>query len=93
MQTITEEMKWRQSMVKLAKKEGVTKTARKFRVNRQYVYRWLKRYDGSVRSLANITTKPHHHPNEHTKEEIKLITDMYNKNKNTGLFVFWLKLK
>ena len=93
MQTITEEMKWRQSMVKLAKKEGVTKTARKFRVNRQYVYRWLKRYDGSVRSLANITTKPHSHPNEHTKEEIKLITDMYKKNKDTGLVVFWVKLQ
>ncbi len=88
MQTITEEMKWRQSMVKLAKKEGVTKTARKFRVNRQYVYRWLKRYDGSIRSLANITTKPHNHPNQHTKEEIKLIRDMYNKNKDTGLVVF-----
>lgn len=93
MQTITEEMKWRQSMVKLAKKEGVTKTARKFRVNRQYVYRWLKRYNGDVRSLANITTKPHHHPNEHTQEEIKLIRDMYKKNKETGLVVFWVKLQ
>jgi len=93
MQTITEEMKWRQSMVKLAKKEGVTKTARKFRVNRQYVYRWLKRYDGTVRSLGNISTKPKHHPNEHTEEEKKLIKDMYKKNKETGLVVFWVKLK
>ena len=93
MQTITEEMKWRQSMVKLAKKEGVTKAARKFRVNRQYVYRWLKRYDGTVRSLANISTKPKHHPREHTEEEIKLIKDMYKKNKETGLVVFWVKLK
>lgn len=77
MQTITEEMKWLQSIVKLAKKEGVTKTARKFRVNRQYVYRWLKRYDGTVRSLANKSTKPKHHPKEHTEEEIKLIKNMY----------------
>lgn len=93
MQTITEEMKWRQSMVKLAKKEGVTKTSRKFKVNRQYVYRWLKRYDGTVRSLANKSTKPKHHPSEHTEEEIKLIKDMYKKNKETGLVVFWVKLK
>ncbi len=93
MQTITEEMKWRQSMIRLAKKEGVSKAARKFKVNRQYVYRWLKRYNGDVRSLANITTKPHKHPNEHTTSEIKLIKDMYKKNKETGLVVFWVKLK
>ena len=93
MQTITEEMKWRQSMIKLAKKEGVTKAARKFKVNRQYVYRWIKRYNGDVRSLANKTTKPHKHPNEHTTSEIKLIKDMYKKNKETGLVVFWVKLR
>lgn len=90
---ITEEMKWRESLIKNAKRYGVSNAARRYKVNRQYIYRWMKRYDGTVRSLANKSTKPHHHPNEHTKEEIKLIRDMYKKNKDTGLVVFWVKLR
>ena len=40
----------------------------------------MRRYDGTLDSLRDKSKKPHHHPNEHTKEEIKLIKDMYAKN-------------
>lgn len=62
-------------------------------MNRQYVYRWRKRYDGTLQSLADKSHRPHHHPNEHTPEELKLITDMRKRNTNAGLVVFWVKLR
>ncbi|MFV0441186.1 MAG: helix-turn-helix domain-containing protein [Lachnospirales bacterium] len=70
MNIITQKTKYRLSLVKYAKKHGVTKAAIKYNTNRQYIYRWLKRYDGTMESLVNKYTKPHHHPNEHTQEEI-----------------------
>lgn len=93
MKAINEKMKWRESMIKYAKRNNVSEAARKYKVNRQYVYRWLKRYDGTTRSLADRTTKPYHHPNQHTEEELKLIHNMWKKNKDVGLVVFWVKLR
>lgn len=92
-QIITQEMRYRLSLIKHAKKFGVTKTAIKYKTNRQYIYRWLNRYDGNIRSLANLSTKPKSHPKAHTQDEIKLIVDMYRRNLDTGLVVFWVKLR
>jgi transposase InsO family protein len=92
-QIITQQMRYRKSLISYAKKHGVTKTAITYKTNRQYVYRWLQRYNGDIRSLANASTKPKSHPNAHTSQEIKLIRDMYMHNKNTGLVRFWIKLK
>lgn len=92
-QTITQLMRYRESLIKYAIKNGVTKTAIKYNTNRQYVYRWLKRYDGTIRSLSNLSTKPHSHPKAHTQQEIKLIKDMRKRNLDLGLIVFWVKLK
>ena len=46
-----------------------------------------------LQSLADKSHRPHHHPNEHTPEELKLITDMRKRNTNAGLAVFWVKLR
>ena len=64
----------------------------KYRVNRQYIYRWRNRYNGPIDSLRNQSRRPHHHPNQHTLEELKLIADMRRRNPYTGLVVFWVKL-
>ena len=93
MNTVTQDMMFRQALIKYAEKKGVTKAAIRYKTNRQYVYRWMKRYDGTLQSLADRSHRPHHHPNEHTPEEIKLITDMRKRNKNAGLVVFWVKLR
>ena len=93
MNSITQTMKFRQSLIKYSEKYGVTKAAIKYRTNRQYIYRWIKRYDGTLQSLADKSHRPHSHPNQHTADELKLIGDMRRRNKNTGLVVFWVKLR
>ena len=93
MNTITQTMRFRQALIKESFKNGVTKAAIKYKVNRQYIYRWRKRYDGTLQSLADKSHRPLHHPNQHTEAELKLISDMRRRNPNAGLVVFWVKLK
>ena len=93
MKTVTQTMLYRQALIKYSLKYGVTKAAIRYKTNRQYVYRWRKRYDGTLQSLADKSHRPHHHPNEHTPEELKLIADMRKRNANAGLVVFWVKLR
>lgn len=89
MNTVTQKMKFRQSLIKYAEKYGVKKATIKYNVNRQYIYRWKKRYDGTLQSLADKSHRPFHHPNQHTEAEIKLIKDMRRRNPHAGLVVFW----
>ena len=86
-------MLYRQSLIRYAKKYGVTKAAIRYNTNRQYIYRWLKRYDGTLHSLADRSHRPHSHPNQHTEAELKLIRNMRRRNPNTGLVVLWVKLR
>ena len=50
MNTVTQTMRFRQSLLNYAEKHGVTKAAIKYNVNCRYIYRW-KRDD--IQSLAN----------------------------------------
>lgn len=92
MASITQDMKYRLSLIKYAQKYGVSKAAVKYHTNRQYIYRWMRRFDGSIESLRELSRRPHHHPNQHTPDEIKLIMDMRKRNPDAGLVVFWVKL-
>ena len=92
MASITQDMRYRLSLIKYAERYGVTKAAIKYKTNRQYIYRWKARYDGSWDSLRDRSRRPHSHPNQHTPEELKLIRDMRRRNPHTGLVVFWVKL-
>ena len=92
MDSVTQDMRFRQSLLKYSEKYGVTKAAIKYKTNRQYIYRWKNRYDGTIESLRERSRRPHHHPNEHTEAEIKLISDMRRRNPEAGLVVFWVKL-
>ena len=93
MNSVTQDMRFRQSLLKYSQKYGVTKAAIKYKTNRQYIYRWLKRYDGTLESLREKSRRPHHHPNQHTEDELKLIRDMRRRNPGTGLVVLWVKLR
>ena len=93
MNTVTQTMQFRQSLLKYAKKYGVTKAAIKYNVNRQYIYRWKRRYNGDIQSLANKSHRPHHHPNQHTEAELQKIKNFRRRNPNTGLAVLWVKLR
>ena len=59
----------------------------------QYIYRWLRRYDGTIESLREKSRRPHHHPNQHTEQELKLIRNMRRRNPSAGLVVFRVKLR
>jgi len=91
--SITQEMRYRQSLIKYSEKYGVTKAAIKYKTNRQYIYRWKRRYDGTIYSLADKSHRPQHHPKQHTNEELKLIANMRRRNPEAGLVVFWVKLR
>ena len=92
MDTITQDLLFRLSLIRYAEKYGVTKAAVKYHVNRQYIYRWKKRFDGSPDSLRYLSRRPHSHPNQHNSDELKLISDMRRRNPHAGLVIFWVKL-
>ena len=91
---ITEEMRFRQRVVKYAiKHNNNAKAARRYHTSRQQVCRWRKKYDGTVHSLKNKSTRPHRHPNQHTKEELDLIRHKYRYHRHEGLAQVYRKLK
>ena len=92
MASITQNMRFRLSLIKYAEKFGVSKAAVKYKTNRQYIYRWKRRYDGSWDSLRDRSRRPLHHPNQHTPQEISLISHMRRRNPHAGLVIFWVKL-
>lgn len=85
MSIITEEMRFRQRLCEFAKKYGVTKAAKQYHTNRQFVYRQLEKWDGNVRSLALKSRRPKTHPNAHTEQEIELIMRLYEDYSDYGL--------
>ena len=93
MDKITQDMKYRQSLVKYALDQGVSKASRKYNRSRSYIYFWLKRYDGDISSLASQSRRPKHHPNQHSEEEIALIHRFQKRNKDLGLYELWFKLR
>ena len=93
MNIITQDLRFRQSVVKYYFKNGATATAAQYKISRRTVYRWVEKYDGTIKSLADKSRRPHTNPKAHTKEEIKLIKDFKYKNKETGLVVLWVKLR
>ena len=93
MKSITQDAKYRQSLISFCKKYGVSKTSRRYNKCRSYVYFWLNRYDGTLDSLECRSRRPHSHPNQHTKEEIKMIENMRRRNPNLGMMEFWYRLR
>lgn len=91
--SITQDMRYRQSLMQYAQKYGVSRASRKYNKSRSYIYFWKARWDGSVQSLACQSRRPHHHPNQHTQEELKLICDMRRRNPSLGMIELWHRLK
>ncbi len=91
--SITQDMAYRQSLMKYAQKYGVSRASRKYNKGRSYIYFWMARWDGSVESLACQSRRPHSHPNQHTPEELKLIRDMRRRNPRLGMIELWHRLR
>lgn len=92
MNSISQDTHYRLSLLSYAKRFGVSKAARKYHVNRQFIYRLRWRYDGSPESLLPLSRRPHSHPNQHTEQEASLIKRMRRRHPHDGLVVFWIKL-
>ena len=75
MNKITQDMRFKQAVIEYSLKHGVTKAAIRYKTSRQNIYRWRKKYDGTLQSLADRSHRPHSHPNQHTQAEIKLVQD------------------
>ena len=93
MNSITQDIKFKQSVIKYSYRNGVTAASLQYKVNRRTIYRWRERYDGTLKSLVNKSRRPHRSPKAHTEAEIKMIKNYKNKNKETGLVVLWVKLR
>ncbi len=93
MKKLTQDIRFRQALILYAEKHGVTKAAIRYKTNRQYVYRWKRRYYGTSESLRDRSSRPHHHPNQHSESELKLISGMFKRNPHCGLVVLWVKLR
>lgn len=86
---ITQDMAYRQSLMKYAEKYGVSRASRKYNKSRSYLYFWKARWDGSAESLACQSRRPHSHPNQHTEAERKLNRDMRRRNPTLGMIELW----
>lgn len=93
MKIITEEMRFRQRLCEYAIKHEITRAARRYHTNRQFVYRQLKKYDGTVRSLALKSRRPHSSPKAHKKEELALIQRMLKRNGVYGLAEVYVRCR
>lgn len=93
MKSVTQDMRYRQSLVEYAQKNGVSRASRKYNKSRSYIYFWKVRYDGTKESLADHSRRPHSHPNQHRPEELKLIRDMRRRNPKLGMIELWCRLR
>ena len=91
MNTVTQDMKYRQSLMKYSEKFGVSRASRKYNKSRSYIYFWKKRWNGSLESLACQSRRPHSHPNQHTEEEIQLIKNLRRRNPKLGMIELWFR--
>ena len=87
MNSITQDIVFKQSVVEYSLKHGVTEAAKRYKQHRKTIYRWREKYDGTRKSLVNKSRRPHSHPNQHTEKEIKMIKKYKAQNKDAGLVV------
>lgn len=93
MSSITQGMKYRQSLVEFAHRHGVGRASRRHNRARTYIYFWLKRFDGSLDSLACRSRRPRSHPNQHTEEEKALLRNMCRRNPHLGRVELWCRVR
>jgi len=93
MNNVTQDMKYRQSLVLFALKHGVHHASRKYNKAPSYIYFWKSRFNGNIESLACRSRRPHSHPTQHTGEELALLRRMRRRNPDLGLCELWCRLR
>lgn len=85
MNSITQDIIFKQSVVEYSLKHGVTEAAKRYKQHRKTIYRWIEKYDGTRKSLVNKSRRPHSHPNQHTDAEILMIKKYKSQNKDVRI--------
>lgn len=78
MNSVTQEALKRQAVVKLSMRKGKSFASRIYGVSLSSVKRWCKRYDGTWKSLAEGSHRPHSNPRRHTLAEEKMIRKAFS---------------
>jgi hypothetical protein len=86
---VTQEAHHRQRMLKYLEKHSVTETALRYKMSRKAVWKWQKRYDGSLGSLKDKSRRPKNSPNSQAESEIKLVKNAWVKDKGNDKLVMW----
>ena len=73
MDMITQEAHHRQRFLKYCTKHGAAETSIRYKISRKTVYKWLKRYDGTVESLKDRSKRPKSSPRAHTEAEMRAV--------------------
>ena len=79
---------FRQCIIKYLEKHTVTEASIYFKTSRKTIYKWLHRYDGTLKSLEDRSHRPHNSPKAHTEEEIKQIRRCIKKYKGDILLAY-----
>lgn len=67
---------------------------RKYHISRISLWRWNKKYDGTLESIGDKSHRPiSRHPNAHTNQEIRWIRNYVRRNPKITLCELWVKLK
>lgn len=77
MDIITQDARYRQGAVKFSYKCTETEAAIRYKTSERSIYRWRKRYDGTLKSLKDKSRRPKHCNNEQIPKEIVLIKKLY----------------
>jgi transposase InsO family protein len=93
MSMVAQEAYHRQRMVRYYEKHGATKTSIRYAVSRKTVYKWVKRYDGTIASLHDISRRPHSHPSQHTPDEKEMIRRYIKRNGRKDLLLVFQRMK
>ena len=74
--------------VKYTLKHSVTEDSKRYYVSRKTIYKWIKRYDGTLESLEDMSRRPKTSPKKHTEQEIKIIIRLVKKYENDILLIY-----
>lgn len=92
MNILTSNARFRQRVIKKSYKIGVTSAAQYYRISRNAIYEWRRKYDGSWKSLVDKSHRPHHHPKEHSPAEKEMILRRYPRYKD-DMLMLWDSLR
>ena len=93
MNSITQDARYRYSIMQYAEKYGVARASRKYNKSQSYIYFRKETGSGSEESLLCRSRRPHSHPREHTQQELKLLRDMRRRNPKLGIVELWARMR